>query len=388
MSGQAAADRPGSQGALRRANRARILGELRRGRTPTQADLARETGLAPATVSNIVRDLLRDGMVAVDDSGGRRILRLSPAGSGLAASIDYGHRHVMVALADAEARIIAERRADLAQDLPAEQGLAVAARLLHEVLAEAGADLGSLAGIGMGLPAPIDSRTGTVGSPTILPGWVGLPAATLAGAAFGRPVTVDNDANLGALAELRWGCGAGTANLAYLKLSEGVGAGLIVDGRLFRGPNGTAGEIGHTTVDEFGALCRCGNRGCLETVVAARRVVDLLRPVVGRELSIGEVVAAARSGDRACARAIGDTGLQVGRAVADLCNLVNPEMIIVGGELAQAGDLLLAPMRQVIARCGVPSAVDGIRLTTATLGARAHVLGGITLAFESAAALG
>lgn len=381
MAERTADERPGSPGALRRANRERIVDELRRRESPTQADIARETGLAPATVSNIVRELERDGVVVVTEAGRRRRVRLRDTRSSLAAvGVDYGHRHVTVAVATADGRVVTERRTDLEPDVSAADGLRTAAALLREVLSEAGA-VDTVDVVGMGLPAPIDSRTGSVGSLTILPTWVGLPAAALAAEAFGRPVVVDNDANLGALAEFRWGCGADVDNLAYLKLSEGVGAGLVVDGHIFRGPAGTAGEIGHTTVNEFGVLCRCGNRGCLETMIAARQVVELLRPVVGRELSIGEVVRRAREGDRSCARAVADIGLQVGAAVADLCNLLNPEMIIVGGELAQAEELLLTPIRQVISRRGIPSAVDQAILTTATLGAYAHVLGAAALAF-------
>ena len=383
MAERTADGRPGSPGALRRANRERILAELRRRDSPTQADIARETGLAPATVSNIVRELERDGVVVVAESGRRRRVRLHRARVPLAAAaVDYGHRHVTVAVATDDGRVVTERRTDLVPGLPAAEGLEIAAALLGEVLSEADTEV--LDVVGMGLPAPIDSRTGSVGSLTILPAWVGLPAAALAAEAFRRPVVVDNDANLGALAEFRWGCGADVDNLAYLKLSEGVGAGLVLDGRIFRGPAGTAGEIGHTTVDEFGAMCRCGNRGCLETLIAARKVVELLRPVAGRELSVGEIVRRAREGDRGCARAVADVGLQVGAAVADLCNLLNPEMIIVGGELAQAEELLLAPIRQVISRRGISSAVDQAVLTTATLGAYAHVLGGAALAFDAA----
>ncbi|ANY09298.1 ROK family transcriptional regulator [Pseudonocardia sp. HH130630-07] len=379
------ADRPGSQAALRRANRDRVLAGLRTaGEAPTQADLVRRTGLAPATVSTIVRDLRRDGLVTVAEVGRRRRVRLRAGAAGVAVGVDYGHRHVTVATAGADGLITAERRAELAPGLPARDGLALAAGLLGEVLAELGAGIDDLAGIGMGLPAPIDTRTGGVGSLTILPTWVGLPAARLAAEAFGRPVVVDNDANLGALAEQRWGRGSGVDALVYLKLSEGVGAGLIMDGRLYRGPAGTAGEIGHTTVDEFGALCRCGNRGCLETLIAARHVADLLRPLLERDVAIGEVVARARAGERAFARVINDVGLRVGAAIADVCNMLNPQMIVVGGELAQADDLLLEPIRQVVSRRGIPSATDQARLTTAGLGARAHVLGAAAVALEGA----
>jgi len=235
----------------------------------------------------------------------------------------------------------------------------------------------------MGLPAPIDSRTGEVGAVSILPGWVGVPATQLASEHFGQRVEVDNDANLGVLAEHMWGAGQGCDNLAFLKLADGVGAGLFIDGRLYRGRNGTAGEIGHTTFDEFGEVCRCGNRGCLETIVAARAVVELLEPRFGTQLSIADIVRMAQDGDAACSRVLADTGRQAGVAVASLCNLFNPERILIGGELAQAGELLLAPMRESVRRCGIPSSTEGLTIRLAELGARASALGAVALALST-----
>ena len=238
-------------------------------------------------------------------------------------------------------------------------------------------------GIGLGLPAPIDSRTGEVGAVSILPGWVGVPAAQLASDHFGQPVEVDNDANMGVLAEYMWGSGQGCDNVAFLKLADGVGAGLFIDGRLYRGRNGTAGEIGHTTFDEFGDVCRCGNRGCLETIVAARAVVGLLEPRFGTQLTVADIVRMAEEGDTACIRVLADTGRQAGVAVANLCNLFNPERILIGGELAQAGELLLAPMRESVRRCGIPSSTEDLRIELASLGARAPVLGAVATALRA-----
>ena len=383
--GAGRATQPGSQAALRAANRRLLLSHLRAGATRSQAELARATGLAPATVSNIVRDLAQDEVVAIDDANGRRQVRLLPR-TGLVASIDYGHRHVTVAVADDSPELHAARRLGLEPDIEAHEGLGVAQRLLDLVLDDAGIRLDDVLSIGLGLPAPIDRRTGKVGSPTILPGWRGLAIGDLASERFGRPVVVDNDANLGALAEFRWGAGRhGEAdNLAFIKLSEGVGAGLIIDGALYAGPDGTAGEIGHTTVDEYGALCRCGNRGCLETVVSARAVLASLRSVVGAEdLTVGEVVRRAEEGDPVCARVLLDVGTQVGRSIADLCNLLNLQTIVIGGELAQAGDLMLDAINVVVARCGIPSAVKRLRLANSELGPRAPLLGGVALAFDT-----
>ncbi|GAA4384227.1 ROK family transcriptional regulator [Tsukamurella soli] len=379
--------RPGSPSALRIQNRTRVIGALRTHGEMTQAALARQTGLAPATVSNIVRELAADGDVRVAAAGGRaRRVRLA-AQTGNVIGVDYGHRHVTVAVSDHTHRILAERRAELDTGITAEAGLTIAARLVDAAMAAAGIDRSAVVGAGMGLPAPIDAATGIVGSPSILPGWVGIRAGELATAAMDLPVRmrVDNDANLGALAEHRWGGGVGVADMAYLKLSDGVGAGLIVGGTVYSGASGTAGEIGHTTIDEFGDVCRCGNRGCLETLVSARRVISLLKSTgESPPRTISEVVRRADTGDRACARVLEDVGHQVGRAVADLCSLLNPSLLLVGGELGQAAPLLIPAIRQVVLRCGVPSAAEQLDIRLGRLGARTHVYGAIALAIADA----
>lgn len=374
---------PGSQAALRNANQRRVLELLKSAGELTQAQVARETGLAPATVSNIVRELTAVGVIDdIDHGKRRRRLRLTRT-AGLVVGIDFGHRHVTVAVADLSHNILAERRVALGPSGSARDSLTRASALLDEAMAGIDGQMSDVIGIGMGLPAPIDSRTGEVGAVSILPGWVGVPAAQLASDHFAHNVFVDNDANLGVLAEHMWGAGQGCDNLAFLKLADGVGAGLFIDGRLYRGRNGTAGEIGHTTFDEFGDVCRCGNRGCLETLVAAKSVVELLEPRYGSDLTIADIVQMASNGDNACIRVLADTGRQAGVAVASLCNLFNPERILIGGELALAGELMLAPMRESVRRCGIPSATLDLEIGLAALGARASVLGAVALALQT-----
>jgi predicted NBD/HSP70 family sugar kinase len=377
---------PGSQAALRSANQRRVLELLKSAGELTQAQVARNTGLAPATVSNIVRDLTAAGLLDDIDTGKRRrMLRLART-AGVVVGVDFGHRHVTVAVADQTHNILAERRVSLAPAVSARDGLARATALLDEAMTESRTQMSDVVGIGMGLPAPINSLTGEVGAVSILPGWVGVPAAELASEHFGRRVVVDNDANLGVLAEQMWGAGRGCDNLAFLKLSDGVGAGLFIDGRLYRGRNGTAGEIGHTTFDEFGDVCRCGNRGCLETIIAAKSVVALLEPRYRSDLTIADIVQMASDGDTACIRVLADTGRHAGVAIANLCNLINPEVILVGGELALAGELMLAPMRESVRRCGIPSSTQDLHIDLAALGARAPVLGAVALALQEAVA--
>ena len=175
----------------------------------------------------------------------------------------------------------------------------------------------------------------------------------------GLPVQAENDANLGALAELFWGAGKDAADLIYLKVATGVGAGIVVGGRLFGGAGGTAGEIGHTTIDGDGPICRCGNRGCLETLAAAPAIVDLLRRSLGHDLTIEEIIERAEAGDPGCRRAIADSGRHIGRVLADVCNLLNPQRVVVGGSVGQAGDLLLDEMREAVRRTALPSRREG-----------------------------
>jgi predicted NBD/HSP70 family sugar kinase len=193
------------------------------------------------------------------------------------------------------------------------------------------------------------------------------------------PVHVDNDANLGALAEFVLGAGRGAHELTYLMLSSGIGAGLVLDGRLYRGAGGTAGEMGHVVVDESGPICRCGNRGCLETFAGADALVELLRRSHGESLTVEGMVALAGTGDLACRRVIADAGRAVGGAVAALCNQFNPDRVVVGGELANTGELLLDPIREAVARYAIPAAAKDVEVVQGALGDKAQMLGAVLL---------
>jgi predicted NBD/HSP70 family sugar kinase len=382
---------PGSPTSLKEANQARLIEALQSVGTMTQADLSRFTGLAPSTVSNIVRELTAAGLLEVSPtvSHGRtaQAVRLARA-AGVLVAADFGHRHLTVAISDLAYQLLAQRRVELDWEHRVHDGLGTVERIMTELLVEAGVERGLVLGIGMGLPAPIDLRNGQVGAPSQLPGWVGVDAAALATDRLGVTVRVDNDANLGALAEARWGAGQGAQNVAYVKLSDGVGSGLVIRGELYRGAIGTAGEIGHATLDEFGEVCRCGNRGCLETLVGTGVLLDQLAVNHTRYGGIAEVVRLAKSGDVACRRVLEDAGQHIGVAVSNLCNIFNPDRVIIGGELAQADELLLGALRRVVNRQGIPSAAQAVRIVTAQLGDQSHLLGALVLASAGASPKG
>ncbi len=377
----------GSLASLREGNRRRVIDAMRERGVASRAELARVTGLSRSTISTIVTDLLevglaqeRDGQPGGEAHAGRPPVMVSlDSSAGLALAIDFGHRHLRVAVSDLSHTVLAETWCEMDVDHSCDHGLATAAEFVEQALAEAGVERERVLGVGMGLPAPIDRATGSVQGSSILPGWVGVDAAAEASARLGLPVEVENDANLGALAELLWGAGKGRSDVAYIKVSSGIGAGLIAKGRLQHGVGGTAGEIGHTLVAEHGPVCRCGNRGCLETLASSRAIADLLSASRGEQVSTRQLLELCAAGDPAAQRLIGDAGMAIGVAVANLCNMLNPECVIVGGELSATGEILLAPLREVVRRNAIPSAVGDLEIVTGVLGERAEMLGALAL---------
>lgn len=376
---------PGTLKSLREHNRARVIDALRGSPGLSRTDLMRATDLSRATVSSIVAELVAAGLVVEREDTGRQgagrppvLLALHP-GAGLALGVDFGHGHVRVALADLSSTVLAERRITLDVDRSASAALDAANDLADEVIAEAGADRDRIIGCGMGLPGPIDSVEGTVSSAVILPGWSGEEPGPRLAARLGVPVTVDNDANLGALGEATYGAGRGVRDLVYVKVASGIGAGIVLGGRIHRGTRGLAGELGHVRSEPQGRVCRCGSRGCLETVASVPALLELLRDSHGDELTSAGLLDLVRGGDVGAGRLVTDAGRAVGRALADTCNLLNPEMIVVGGALSEAGEPLIAGVRDSLERYGLPAAVSGVRVVAAELGDRAEVLGALAL---------
>jgi len=375
---------------LRDRNRQRVLGILRLQGAISQADIARATGLSRTTVSTLVSELKDAGLVtdvetrSGHERGGRPGVQLvlrDP--SKVVVGIDFGHSHVGLAISDLRHNILAERMQELDVNRQAQQALDLAARMFSEVLARIRVQRENVVAAGIGIPGPVDRAHGTAGSSTILPGWVGLSIASEMQERLGVPAQIENDANLGALAEMTWGAGKDCSNFAYIKAATGIGAGIVIDGRLLRGATGTAGEIGHTTLDERGPICYCGNRGCLETIASGPAIVQLVGPMAGETLTLARVVDLASAGDLRCRRAVADAGREIGVAVAGLCNLINPERVIVGGLLSRAGEVVLVPMRESIRRHAVQAAAATVDVRTAVFVERAELLGAVALALLS-----
>jgi predicted NBD/HSP70 family sugar kinase len=373
---------------LRERNKLRVIETLRQQGTASRSELARVTGLSRTTITSLVAELQQRGLVveqAPGESGtgpagrGRppTLLRLDPS-AGTALGVYFGHTHLRVAVADLSSAVLAERRLELDVDHSATAALDATVELVDSVLDEAGLGRDDVIGVGMGISGPID-LSGAVGHTVILPDWVGLNAAGELERRLGLPVTVDNDANLGALAEVSTGAGRGLTDVVYVMVSAGIGSGLILGGKLHRGATGFAGELGHVFVAEKGAVCRCGNRGCLETVASTEALLALLRPAHGDDLTVAGVLELVASGDLAANRVVYDVGRAVGRVLAGLVTCLDPQAVIVGGELSPAGEPLLHGIRDAIDRYALPGASRSVEVKSGVLGERAEVLGALAL---------
>jgi predicted NBD/HSP70 family sugar kinase len=380
-------------GARRRraAGRDAVVGLLGRAAPLSRAEISARTGLSRSTVSAVVQELLADGAVqqvgaSEAGRGGRPPSLLTLAGApGVLIGVDIGHRHVQAAVADLAANVLAERRTEIDVDHSSRGALDAASDLAAACLEDLGISPGSdrVVAVGLGVPGPVDPKTGAISSP-ILPNWVGTsPAAELA-ARLGRSVRVDNDANLGALGEAAYGSAQGREDVLFVKSATGIGAGMVLAGRLYRGATGIAGEIGHVRFDDDGPVCRCGNRGCLETAVSAPRLVELLAPAYGAELTVDHMLDLGDAGDAGVNRILDDAGRAVGRVLADLCNHLNPGVIVIGGDLGRSGTFLRG-IRDSVDRYAQPDIASALDVVPSKLGARASLMGAFVVAIDETA---
>lgn len=380
----------GSQSSLREANRSRVVETVKRFGAITQVELADATGLSPGTISTIVKELQEARIVDTSPTSrsGRRAVQVTLAHQlGIVAGAHFSRRMLRVALADLSGEVLSERQLPLAKDHRADTGLDRAAALIFDLLDHSKVSRHELLGIGVAIGAPIDRATGTISAPNLMRGWEGVPIAEAFEKRTKVPVAVDNDANLGALAEARFGAGQGFDPIMYITASYGIGAGLSIGGQPFGGYSGVAGELGHISVDENGPICHCGNRGCLERVAGVPAMLESLRLTHGN-LTSRDLVSQALDGDVACRRVIADSAHYYGLALASVCNFIDPQRIIVGGDLADVGDIFLEPLRVVTSRFTLPGLSSTIEIVPAALTPRSELHGALFRALESVAVPG
>jgi len=371
--------------------RAQIVLTLRRRGVLSRAEIARATGLAKSTVSEIVSELLRSGIV-VSSATVRKPARNGRPGEGLTLNpsagsyvgVDFGFRHVRSVVADVSHRILATSERRVGADYSLDEALSVAGELVAETVERSAVDRESVLGIGVAVPGPFDAAGGTVIGTSMVPTWSGANVRSVLTDLFAQEVILDNDSNCGALAELLWGAGAGSRSLAYIKLHSGVGGAVVVNGELVHGVAGSAGEFGHITVDPNGLPCRCGGRGCLETYVGIPALLDQLSPRLGSTPTLRRLLELAEDGDLACRRVLSDAADMAGRALGIVSNVLAPGLIVVGGALADAGPLLLDPLERsfrshsIVTR-SLAATPPPIQVVPGSLGRNASALGAVAL---------
>ncbi len=260
--------------------------------------------------------------------------------------------------------------------------LAVVEELVRSVVDDAGRTMSEVRLVTLGIPAPLEHASGRVTENNILTGWIDLRPGEELARSLGVEVVLENDANLGALGERHHGAGCGSDSLVYVKLGTGIGAGLVLHGELFRGVGGTAGEVGHIQVDPAGVLCRCGSRGCLETVVSVPRLVAALAPVTSDTLTSADLADLVAGGHAGAVRVVTDAGRTIGQTLAALVTVLNPGVLVVGGTWHPVNVLLADRIGEAVRSKAQPSAAAQVLVRAATLGGRAEVLGALHLAGE------
>jgi glucokinase-like ROK family protein len=376
-----------------------VLEEIRRGRASARADLVQSLALSRNIVVQRVAELVERGLVADGDAGpstgGRPPRQLTfRADAGHLLVADLGATSVDVALTTLGGAIL--RHHAEAADIAAgpELVLGRVEELFDELLAAGRPAPGALWGIGIGVPGPVEFRSGRPVSPPIMPGWDGYAVRERFEARFDAPVWVDNDVNVLALGEWRAGVATDHDNAIVVKVGTGIGAGIISDGRLHRGAQGAAGDVGHIQISEDASvICRCGNVGCLEAMAggaaiardgeaAARdgRSPRLRRVLQERGLvTAADVAQAAAHGDPVCVTLLQGAGTRIGSMLAAVVNFFNPSLIVIGGGMAQSGDRFLASIRETVYRRSLPLATRELRVTPSSLGALAGVVGAASM---------
>ncbi|HYF91060.1 MAG TPA: ROK family transcriptional regulator [Symbiobacteriaceae bacterium] len=377
----------GNSDLIRQLNRSLVLDLIRHQGPISRADVKRITGLNFTTVTNAVGDLVEEGLVQEvglgSSSGGRKpvLLTLNPTAR-YVIGCELQSTLLIVGLFDLTGTLLAtvEEPKDPATS-PADV-VAATQRAIEKLLAEANVPKEKVQGLGVAAPGPLNSRTGVLLTPPNMLGWHNVPLREMLEQATGLPVTLEKDGNAAALGEAWFGAGQGARDLIFIIVDFGIGGGIITGGHLYRGRHGGAGEIGHTTIDVDGPRCSCGNYGCLEAIASGsalgRRAGEAIRRGVetflarhgADESAIGveDLLKAADAGDKLAADLLDECGRNLGIAVANIVNMYNPELIVLGGRLAQHSDTVLNRAQELGRNRAFSVLSQDARIVTSALG--------------------
>ncbi|MEE1768712.1 ROK family transcriptional regulator [Streptomyces sp. JV185] len=365
-----------------------VLALIGSGAVTTRADIARVTKMARSTVSQRVDALIAHGLVDEDadggSTGGRPPRRLAlRTREHAVAGVDLGASHCRVALMDIGGTTLATHEQPLSIGDGPDSVLRHVERTVRALLEETRREPGTLRSIGVGVPGPVEFSTGRPVDPPIMPGWHRYPIPEFFASRFGVRALVDNDVNVMALGEQRRAF-PDCRYLLYIKVGTGIGCGIVADGKLHRGAQGCAGDIGHIRVADLDDPCRCGNSGCLEAVAGGASLAAKLVALGLDAASGSDVVRLVRSGNRDAVRMVREAGRAVGEVLAGLVNFFNPDTVVMGGALAAVHDQLLAGVREAVYRRSHPLATQLLRIEPSRTGENAAAVGAGILAIEHA----
>ena len=358
----------------------------------SRAEIARALGLSRSTVSEIVGSLLETGLVAEGGEGpsrgGRRpTLLVFNDDAHVIAGVDMGATHISVAVMSLRGEVLAWADASHPVREDPDGTRSLIWTMLDDALEEVDPDRKRLMGIGVSVASPVDPTRPFRLSEVVMPAWEGRTGFEALRREYGVPVFVDNDANLGALAEHWWGSARGVEDFTYIKLATGIGSGQILRGEIYRGSSGMAGEIGHVSIDPAGEPCICGNRGCLTTFAGATALVKRARELAtahpdselnGTEITLTALEDAALRDDPLALQVFDEAARHLGGSIAGLLNLMNPAAVILGGSITRVGDRILTPLKETVMQRTLVGSVASTRIRMTSLGPRAFAVGAAT----------
>jgi len=294
--------------------------------------------------------------------------------------IDLGGTNIKIGLISQQGRILKNKVLTTANFKNRYQLITTVVNSIKQFILEERLKANSILGLGMGLPGPVDSKRGVVYFFPNIPGWNNVPLKKIMEDKLKLPTFIDNDVNLITLAEWKYGAGRGTNNMVCLTLGTGVGGGIIAEGRLYRGENLIAGEIGHIPINEDGPVCNCGGRGCLERYVGNKYILqEARRRLKNKRLSLEELTRSAKRGHRSAINIWQSVGRHIGVALTGVVNLLNPSKIVIGGGVSEAGPVLFTEISKTLKKRAMPQQAKSVKVLKAKLGSNAGIIGALIL---------
>lgn len=363
-----------------------LLNLIRTGRARTRGELGEVTGLARSTVAQRIDALIDAGLVVevggAPSTGGRPPSLLGfNADAGLILAADLGATHSRIAVCNLLAETLAETTAEIDINSGPDEVLGWLEETFDGLLADIRRSPGEVRGIGMGVPGPVDYAHGVAVNPPIMAGWHMHPIKDRFASRYGAPVLVDNDVNIMALGEY-WVMEPKVDDFVFVKVGTGIGSGLILGGVLHRGASGAAGDIGHVRASSDDVVCRCGNNGCLEALAGGAAIAARLSHSGVEASGSRDVVRLVERGNELATRSVRDAGRLIGQVLASMVNLLNPSMIMIGGDLAKAEQQLLAGIREVVYQRSTTLSTTDLSIIVSSLGDRSGVIGAAAMAID------